>query len=81
MWLYQYVLRDFNEAYQKVSIFINMDSILWTYKETDIKKINNKEIFDISNNRDHSFITFIIENSDPYPSSKQLDLVCGPPLL
>ena len=69
MWRYQHVLRDLIEAYQKVSIFALQT---WTVsfeptKKTDIKKINNNEVLDASNNKGHSFMTSIVENYHPFP--------------
>ena len=74
MWRYQHVLRDLIEAHQKVSIFalqtrtVSFEAI----KKTDINQINNKEILYTSNNRGHSFMTSIVENSDHFPLSNSI---------
>ena len=47
----------------------------------DIKKINNKEILDTSNNQGHSFMTFIVENYDPFSSFKSFQIKSDAPLL
>ena len=70
----QHVLRDLTEAYQKVSI---LPIQTWTLsfepiKKANIKKNNNKEILDTSNNRGHSFMTSIVANSHPFSSSKSI---------
>ena len=83
MWRYQHVLRDLIEAYQKVSIFALQT---WTVsfepiKKTDIKKINNNEVLDTSNNKGHLFMTSIVENYDPFPSSKSMQFWSDVPLL
>ena len=83
MWRHQHVLRDLIEAYQKVSIFALQT---WTVsfepiKKTNIKKINNNEVLDTSNNKGHSFMTSIVENYDHFPSSKSMQNWSDVPLL
>ena len=72
MWHHQHVLRDLIEAYEKVSIFALETCLLWTYKEDKYQKINNNEVLDTSSNKDHSFMTSIVENYDHLPSSKTM---------
>ena len=83
MWRHQHVLRDLIEAYQKVSIFALQT---WTVsfepiKKTNIKKINNNEVLDTSNNKGHSFMTSIVENYDHFPSSKSMQIWSDVPRL